>query len=343
LERSTGIDQPDEGRGKKIWVLSRAFYYHSLVILPEAVKGKKRVNLLNLQIQSFSPFEDSGSYAHWADNGVCVWFWNQARVKQQVESLGFKFEDFVIIPESALVKSQKDGLRLLKCLDGYEAQMWDQGQLMVSRWWPVMPEQSQWMHFYRSIGAYSAKQSAEMPDDAITLPIGTQSWARQRYISGGFTYESLISKEALAVLLLLIAIPFAYEGGKIYHYYNTKDDLSYQISVLEETTRVISKSSTQAEKNVQNIKKIISLDPYPHPLTIMARVAEVLPNAGVTLRNFKFARGKVEMQLKGAAGLDAAGYVESLERVPYFEAVNADPGFGGNTLKITFTVKKIWI
>lgn len=54
------------------------------------------------------------------------------------------------LPETLAREAYGDGIRLVTCLTGLEGQIWKDGILLSSRWWPGEPSASQWEQFVRA-------------------------------------------------------------------------------------------------------------------------------------------------------------------------------------------------
>ena len=58
-----------------------------------------------------------------------------------------------VIPESLARKPFDEGARLVRCIDGFEGQVWREGALTSSRWWPEQPTARDWQNFMRAAQA----------------------------------------------------------------------------------------------------------------------------------------------------------------------------------------------
>ena len=93
-----------------------------------------------------------------------VWSWDGA----------FEFEDGVIaagvrvLPETLAREGGDNEARLVRCIDGFEGQVWRNRALFASRWWPRNPTAREWQHFIRAAQAPSelASRDAPTPVDA---------------------------------------------------------------------------------------------------------------------------------------------------------------------------------
>ncbi len=68
-----------------------------------------------------------------------------------------------VIPETLARVSLDDGARLVRCIDGFEGQVWRESALIASRWWPNPPTAREWQHFMRAAQAHAELDSVEAP------------------------------------------------------------------------------------------------------------------------------------------------------------------------------------
>ena len=58
-----------------------------------------------------------------------------------------------VIPETLIRTQLEEGARLVRCIDGFEGQVWRDSALIASRWWPNPPTAREWQHFMRAAQA----------------------------------------------------------------------------------------------------------------------------------------------------------------------------------------------
>lgn len=321
-------------------MLARSVCIHRHFPLPQNVKGKKRFNLINLQMHTASPFTNTASFAHWTKTGVSIWFWNQDEVIQKMAKCNLTPKTTIIYPETALTDPLQSGMRLIECLEGYEGQIWDNHQLITSRWWNHYPDDQEWLQFWRSAGQISTLYAQEKPNTAKESAIDTKSWAYTRPIAGGFTTESLYSREAIAVLTLILMLPLGFYGGQILNDNLTLEETEQDIAALETETKKIDIERKKAEINNEKIKKLLAFDAYPNPITLLAKIVEKIESPTLKIIDFKFNKDTINMVLQDETPPDAASFLALIEKIPYFDQPSADQGFAKNTLRVTLKVKK---
>lgn len=331
--------QPEEASGRKIWLLSRALVVHKFITFPEEVKGSKRFNLVNLQARTHSPYDQMRSYMHWTPRGVSVWMWDHKAVQRKLRHENLEEKQFSFAPETAYADPFENGARLVECSEGVEGQIWQDTQLVASRWWHEAPPEAEWITFIRGAGAGGLALDHNMPAIKPFSKPNDKVWTHTRPIAGGFTVESLYSAEALAVLALILLLPVSFYTGKIFHAWGSISSMQSKIASMGTDTEKVELQKKAAERNLKKINTLVGLNPYPHPIHILKNVIAALEDPTVNLSEFKMTGDLVTLLLQGETTPDPAMMVTIFEKVPEFDKVNADPGRTRNTLKVTFKVQ----
>ncbi|MEM7020556.1 MAG: hypothetical protein AAF512_24840, partial [Pseudomonadota bacterium] len=147
LHNSAGVIQPTQGKGLREWVVSREFCYYRLFDLRNVDTGRQE-SALAVKIRQWSPFVDYGSYAVWHNGYAQVWVWDKAEQEAALSDQSIKQAFFM--PETVLQQKTENGARLVECLEGIEGQVWREGALVGSRWWPTPPPVKTWQRFLRT-------------------------------------------------------------------------------------------------------------------------------------------------------------------------------------------------
>src|SRR5690606_19490451 len=101
-----------------------------------------------------------------------------------------------------------DGVRLAQMTDGVEGQVWKNGLLSMTRWWPASPSPRDWAVFLRAAGIDLAQASPGVP-----APVGSELLPQPWTVAVPPVTDlwSLLQNErAAAVAAAVIAVPFLY-------------------------------------------------------------------------------------------------------------------------------------
>ncbi len=88
-----------------------------------------------------------------------IWSWDG---EFEIKS-GTKASTVRVIPETLAREGYDNGARLVRCIDGYEGQVWRDSALIASRWWPNTPTGRDWQQFLRAAKASAESSASEAP------------------------------------------------------------------------------------------------------------------------------------------------------------------------------------
>jgi hypothetical protein len=336
LHMKDGVREPLGGRGTRYWVVARELCrVFQVPLLPEATV-RQQLDALALQIDRLSPFQVTGHHFHLGSEFVCLWLWDQGAAQSAAEALGVQIDRMTVLPETALRPSGHDGMRLIETLGGVEGQSWSNGNLAASRWWSAPPDTRSWMLFQRG---------ASLPPDRITATIPAarelgwldRPWTRMpSLVTRGLAGVDL-RLVAAAVGVLFIAA-YGYGGAEWLRVrLDTAQARAENAQLLSGADPLID-ARTTALANESAIAKLRQLDRFPGQISLMARVAAVLPHNETHFVDWSFDRGQLQLTVAADHRLDAVYFVKSLEAVDGFKNVSAERASNDNSLRIRLQV-----
>jgi hypothetical protein len=235
------------------------------------------------------------------------------------------------IPETLAREPMQSGRRLVQCLEGVEGQVWEDGALMASRWWPDVPGQSQWVTFLRSARLKTDEISLDLPP-VVEVPWRTNLPFFQGAVE---TLQAFVTpRRLLAVLALFFATLLVYNGAQYVRFSQTTKTLQAQISERKEVVSDILAERNQAMLNLQAIEKIQAMG---KPTTLLFGIVGVLENiqgqdlkvTKITLRD-----RQLEILITGVPEQNGATLVKAMEASPSLERVSVN-FLPGKLVKIT--------
>ena len=337
LHRVNGVDE-GEGRGRRVWVVSRALCrFFKVPFLPE-VSAARQLDALKLQIERLSPFAETGSHYHFGASAIGLWVWDARAMQDAADAVEVEARRLTVLPETA-IQPAGEGLRLVECLDGVEGQYWVGGDLMASRWWPSVPDERNWALFQRG-ASVTPNHLSPAPPEATQLPWLGQSWTRTPRV-GWTDLGSLDLKLAAVAAAVLLTVGYGYFGAEWLRLHWAVSGIEAQIAAAANETRPITHARAAAIGDIAAIKQLHDLNPYPGQLTLMARVANILPKNETHFTGWTYDRGQLEITLGAGHPLDATFFVRALDKVPGFKNVSAERAGGDNTLRIRLNVEPL--
>ena len=143
-----------------------------LVLGVKGVPRRYLFSAIGLQLVQLGVAREAGFAYRLDGQTVLVWCWDESLLRGQNPKM-----DASPLPEPLLRLNEgnENGLRLLRCTKGYEAEWREHGQLRKSRWFPQMPTKAEWQVFCRDAG-----QSGDSPPPPLVVATGgrvCKGWA----------------------------------------------------------------------------------------------------------------------------------------------------------------------
>lgn len=336
LQGRNGVSVPTQRFGRRYWVLGRSFCRFGNFPLLEGGNDGRRLAALQLRIKEWSPFETTGSHIHLVGDRALIWVWDQALALQSMATVRQRSDKFRLIPETCLRQPISNGLGLLKSMDGCEGQYWREGELVSSRWWPQLPDEAEWLMFQHAAGVDPDQISGFVP------PFAPVSWLARPWTRGIENHtlkRHRVDPIQMTALLAAFALAgYAYLGAQWLRIDQARSDLVDVVATLTKTNHPIVVDRIAAQSSLQMVQGLVSLDPYPNPLEILARIAEKIPTNGSKLADMNYQTGDLQFTVVSPQSPDTAFYVRTYEGVKGFSDVSADRGNDDRSLHMHMRV-----
>jgi len=335
LQRHNEVTHPTQrSKGRREWIVSRRLCHYRLISLAD-VPLARRENVLRLKIRQWSPFKEYYSYPVWHSNEqVQVWIWDKQLQDEQVKQLNFK--KVVAIPETLLrLRPPIDILRLIHCLEGIEAQVWQRNALIASRWWAQMPTVTEWIQFQRT---HSLPIQIDIPDP-VDLPLLPRPWGRPRanIVHFGVAQEATL----VTVIVALLTSLFTWQGVNLWQWYQATQQINTQIEQATTQIEPLVQARTQALNYKQQAEELLQLNVYPSQLEILHQVLEKLPhNENTKLLEWLYQWGELRITVE-TDKLDPTFYVKTFQESNLFTNVSAELGSGRDAKQIFINMQLV--
>ncbi len=314
---STQIVRPGGLIQTDVLVVSRAQCSFKRISLPNGSRNAVRAALLQAKREAssdahISQIEQDPSNRKMA--GLWTWTTPQAPLDNTVHPARS-------IPETLARQPMQTGLRLVQCLEGVEGQVWEEGALVASRWWPDNPRQGQWVTFLRSARIKTDEQGAALPP-VVEVPWRANLPLRQSAIDALQTFAT--PARLLVGFGLIFAAMFMYSGAQYIRYTQTLKELQAQILARKE---VVSDVLTQRNKAIENLRAIDKMANIGVPTALLSGLVGVLEKVqGKQMRIVKvsLSDNQLQVNIKGEPDLGGADLVKALESDPALEHVSVN-------------------
>lgn len=280
------------------------------------VPPAQRHGAIRLRISEWTSFAQTGACVVLQGDDALIWIWDETPVQQAIHDANLGRRRPAIIPETLLHPAREEATVLLRCLDGYEGEIWQAHQLQSSRWWPTEPEQSAWSAFLRDSGLPPGNKPAiESP------PLSNQAWATPVSLENGGDWQS----EPLFVMggVLLLGAVTLWTAVELLHYDNALQARKSQLASLEEAVKPIQQARQSALEESERIEFLQGLDPYPPIPYLLAEIGKRLPKDGSYLKEFDFQKGRVKLVLAASVMPQTTLLVKTFQESGWFKDVQS--------------------
>ena len=308
--------------GSMQWVLARPLYRFQTFDLAQ-VPEKSRSQALQLELAQWTPFARSGYFSGWSGARAFVWAWNADKVQAAIAAQGLKPQRVQVIPESVLQTPVQSGLCLTRCVEGFEGQLWQAGLLTRSRWWPQVPSADEWLNFQRDAAIGPDEQQAAPPSPRHASS-EVKPWLHSS--DSAESFATLLESPLMALCLLGLLGAALWYGLSLYKVQNNTDQLRLELTQLQTQAEPLLQARRESLDHLARINTLRGLDRLPDQLTLLARVAQVLPKDGSSLKDWDFAGNQLKFTLSSTADLSATNIIDALQRAGPFGDVKAMPG-----------------
>jgi hypothetical protein len=318
------------------WILARPLYRFRSVDLRQIPRARRQ-QALKLELDHWSPYVTSGYYIAWQNDFALVWCWDDARLKQVLAASRLNPKRIRVIPESLLYPAYNSGLRVIKCLEGFEGQVWENGQLKHSRWWPQQPSSGEWLAFQRDAGVQPEQQIHQVPEPLV-LAAQRRPWLDSSGILGRQELGWRSEQAAVALGVVLLALPTLWYGLGLVKLQQAQALREAQLSELERQVYPLREARRLALDELARIRELRALDAYPDQLFLMAKVAEVLPKNDSSLKEWNYQQGKLKITVTSPQPLSSSFLVNVFQMAGPFQNVKALAGNDPRTLTLQMDV-----
>ena len=277
---------------------------------------------LRTQLLAWQPFDVAGYALVDGEHGTTVWAWDQAAFAARADAAGLPTQPPQVLPETLVRPAHGDGVALSRCTAGVEAQVWQAGQLVASRWWPQAPDVTAWRNFQRSAGVKPEQQQPELP----ALPEGEPPWldapwAWPQTPAGMAERARLRTHAAIAVVAALLVLPTLALLHTRWQLGQSIDALEQARTELQAQALPLTAARGEAMASLATLDAIRARVEHPQALTLLAHLGQHLPADGSALRSLEWNGRQLQLELSAPAATPRITYVQEIGRASCRERV----------------------
>lgn len=238
-----------------------------------------------------------------------VWSWDGAFETET----GAHAAAIRVLPETLAREGYDDGARIVRCIDGYEGQLWRKSALIASRWWPKTPTDRDWQQFLRAAQASTDVNALQAPTPIEApfrsdLPLVDLEPANLK-----ITFAP--ARVAAGVALVLVALA-SFHGAQYLTHKSVAATRSAQIEdALSENSAAIQARSTALTAAGQ-IEKLATIGSAQPAALAFLGVASEIPTQTGRVSNFRINDQQIDARISTAedAEIDIPDLVSRLEK-----------------------------
>lgn len=330
------------GSDRKIsWIVGRSFLRHNLFEVAESLPEAKRKSALGLLVRKWSPFPSTGFSAQWLGNKASVYAWDAVPVAAAMAAAGVDPARSTIWPETFFRPPHADGAVLARTSDGVEGQVWRRGLLVATRWWPEPPPARDWMLFLRAAGVDTSQTSAAVPAPAAGELLATPWTVAAAPITD--IWSLVQNNQAAAIAAAIVAAPFLYFLTEATVLSVATWRAESAIAGMSAANQSVRTDRTAALTNLDTAESYLSLANMPTQFELLAATADLIKGRRVTISDWTFDSGNLDVVLQAERPMEAAFYIESFERDEHFSSVTGSLANQEKELRLKMQVeRKTW-
>lgn len=290
-----------------------------------ALAPARRRGALELAVRQAAPHAVGSFACRWRGGIAHVW------MPSGLTGVG---EDVKVVSESSLVPAPDgNGARVLALREGFEGQLWEDGDLVASRWWAHAPSAAAWGVFLRSGG--SAASGASGACEPITLPLSREPWGgrHEAFVWSSAQLETLGWRAVVLFAALVVGWQVAATAVWGVAEWLQTNRLEY----LRTESAPLIEARERAEASQQRMAALAALVDAPSDVRLLADVRRAL-GAEIRLLGWSRDDARLRIEVQGA-GDDPRPIVRAFEAHPLLSRVVANPlGEGRMQLDIDLQV-----
>lgn len=310
--------------GREVVVLSRAlcrFHYY-----PGDFRRSRAFQALQMRLRYESPAgeADSGLHIRAGESGAAVWTWDA----DKVQSLLGELRPQQVVPESALHPPGGSDLRCIACVDGVEGQLWENGEMTQSRWWPRTPDEREWKTFLR--GARKTPETAS----AAEMAVRQAAWIDPPFVDEPAVpwLRKMTYRHAVLIAGLLLLGPVSFELAR--WSYAEIATARYRAE-LEERRAEAQPSLTARREAIAAMAQTdehIALGDSRLLLRALLDARAALDPAGLRIERIQLNDANIQLYVSAPGQENTAGIVQALEDTPSWTNVSLQPSSAGKVV-----------
>lgn len=307
------------------WVVARAdcqYHRFDLAELP----AKQRASAALMSVRRHEPAPGARHHLAWEGGVAHAWIWASPDPRAGEGDAAWIPETLLRAPPAA------DGPRLLLQMRGVEGQLWEQGRLRSSRWWPQPPQADAWRRFLRAGGL--GPEATEEPPPPEALAWSAEPWGdRHRGLPGS---PAALERLAWTAGLVLLALCLGWQLAAQLNWSLALARVESRVEALRAEATPLLEARERADAALEVLQQYRQLQRGANDFLMMADVMRPLP---ADARLVRWQREGERLQAGVLSReMDPRKYVSAFEGHPSLAAVAASPATDGKGMLLEFSL-----
>lgn len=236
------------------------------------------------------------------------------------------------LPETLAREGFDTGCRLVKTLSGFEGQVWQDSNLIGSRWWRSLPSQQKWVGFLRA-----CESETNFEFDLTAVPRPEEIGFRENlppiefdrdYLSTVFSPMNLAGFAATVLMCGFVFVSAQYVQSTL-----ALKSIEKKISDTSDDTNKILSQRRRALGNMVAAKRYFELGHEGEFLLGLSTLSKPLSEKGLKILIASYSDKTIKLQLVGETDIPVSELVKTLEAREVLQNVNiAIPSSGRLTV-----------
>jgi len=290
------------------------------------VPAAHRARALMVKLEAWQPFTLPAYWSGWHQGMAHVWAWSDDEVEHQL------YPNETAVPETVLYPLQQDGVRVLEVTDGFEGQLWRQGQLILSRWWSKQPDESQWSRFLRAGGQPAGPRPAP---EAL-------AWTARPWLSSAAGSSLWWVAHERQLVTGIAAVLFLTLGWQVGQWWQVQQRLSENREQLDELRSAAADELAARDRTLgllDRAERMNALIPQPGALELLDQVTEALPANGRLLQ-WEYESRQLSLLFEADRLPDPEQTIRSLQTVDALDEVLTERATAANALRVRAQISR---
>lgn len=253
---------------------------------------------------------------------IVCWVWSRDTV---ASITGHR--DTRVMPEALARRGMERGVRIVQCIEGYEGELWLNKRRVAARWWPHVPDQTEWSIFLNGVRTLGLGGNAAEFLNAPKPQPEPARWKQFLFWTNPDWRSRIEQTPPAAAALGAAFLLLAPTGAEAMQLALTQRALSQKGAIVEEL-REKSAEWTALRRSAIEAAAFAELsgtagDQMTLVFGLLDLKAALSERTSVSMIGFR--DGEMTIQLQSLSGIDPAELVASLERSRSWQDVRIDP------------------